>query len=136
MRLGNDCPGLRTRRWEEFPDSIVESTLLLAERIRERAWGPCKGKKCKGSYSFVFPALHNRTVGKLLLDPKAPRLLVAFREDAPQALEFARRLGHPIECYSVNSKPFLMVEADPVDEADEICETMTEFLMAASQTVA
>jgi len=97
---------------------------------------PCKGKKCKGSYSFVFPALHNRTVGNLLLDPQASRLLVAFREDTPQALEFARRLGHPIECDSVNSKPFLMVEADPVDEADEICETVTEFLMAASQTLA
>lgn len=132
MRQDNDCPGLRTRRWEEFCQSLVNHTLSLAGHVSECASRWCKDIRYEGSYSFVSLE-NNKTMAKLLLDPKTPRLLVGFRRDIPGAWDFAQRLRPTIECYSINKVPFHMVQADPVRESDEICETMTEFLRVASK---
>jgi hypothetical protein len=122
----------RFENWSKFRRDWVRTADEVAECIRNqiRPWGICK--RYKGSYSFI---LKGKTRGKLAPElPKHPRLMVGFSSEITQAEDFGAHFGETEVCLlGPRKKKFVMVSANHLNETNEICRVMVDFLKHANE---
>lgn len=124
---------LRFVNWSEFPTDWCRAIDSIADRVTGQMPADAETKKYKGSYSFI---VDHKTLAKLApTNPRSPELLVGLTATEDQAEERIRRIGTPQRrALGPGKEPFHMAAADPVSQADEICQVVTEFLREALST--